>query len=78
MRDSMRGRTDHSPRPTLSEDPTLDRDNIPLAFFGTVAAHSGPCDPSSIASLSYIVRTQTFEVELGFIKLNDHYFDPSY
>lgn len=42
MRDSMRGRTDHSPRPTLSEDPTLDSDNVPLAFFGTVAARSGP------------------------------------
>lgn len=56
MRDSMRGRTDHSPRPTLSEDPTLDRDNIPLAFFGTVAARSGPCRPSSISSLSYILQ----------------------
>lgn len=71
MRDSMRGRTDHSPRPTLSEDPTLDRDNIPLAFFGTVAARSGPYGPSSIfISLSCIVQfahANIFDWKLNFV-----------
>ena len=53
MRDPMRGRIDHSSRPKLSEDPTLDRDQILLVFFlGGPSLHAlGPLLASKFVQL---------------------------